>query len=115
MSLQPFRLDTLSALDGGKAVVAFDQHTRRATQDIADRPGDKSPRKVTLTITLTPVLQADGLCNEVDAQIEVSSTVPKHRTKPYSFGLNHNGMLIFNADSPDNVNQSTFDMDEDRS
>lgn len=103
-----FALDNLKELDGGKAVEALNQHIRRAALDCLDRPADGKPRTVTLTISLSPVLDPQGNCEEVQAQIHASSTVPKHRTKVYSLGLRRNGVLVFNPDSPDHIDQSTF-------
>lgn len=106
--LQKFTLESLQDLDGGKAALAFEQHIRRAANDCIDRPGDETARKVTFEITLCPVGGQDGTCDEVSAQIHVSSSVPKHKTKPYSMGLRAGGMLVFNGDAPDNVNQKTL-------
>ena len=108
MSLQQFSLDNLKDLDGGKAAVAFEHHVRRAALDCIDRPGDNAARKVTLEITLKPVMDPQGECTEVEAQIKASSAVPKHQTKPYSFGLRRGGMLVFNSDSIDAVDQTTI-------
>lgn len=112
MSVRQFSLDTLKALDGGKAALAFDEHVKRAALDCMDRPGDKAARTVTLEIKLTPVMEPGGDCTEVTAQIKATSAVPKHQTKPYSFGLRRGGMLVFNEDAVDNINQATF-MDGD--
>jgi len=112
VSVKQFTLENLKDLDGGKAAVAFLQHVSRAANDCSDRPGDKTARKVTMEITLLPVMEPGGDCTEVAAQIRVSSTVPKHQTKAYSFGLRRGGILVFNEDAPDNVNQATF-MNED--
>lgn len=103
-----FTLDNLRELDGGKASIAFEQHVRRAAMDCMDRPGDNAARKVTLEITLKPVMEPGGDCTEVKAQLKASSAVPKHQTKEYSFGLRRNGMLAFNPDSPDAVDQKTI-------
>jgi hypothetical protein len=108
MPMVEFTLESLRDLDGGKAAVAFTQHVKRAALDCLDRPGDKAARKVTLEISLIPVMEPGGDCTEVDVQIKASSAVPKHQTKPYSFGLRRGGMLVFNPDATDNVNQSTY-------
>ena len=81
--------------------------------DCMDRPGDGKSRKVTLEVTLSPVMDPAGDCTEVEAQIHAKSTVPPHRTKPYSFGLRRNGVLVFNPDSVENVGQSTLINDEE--
>lgn len=112
--MEQFTLESLKELDGGKASLAFEHHVRRAAIDCMDRPGDKAPRKITLEITLRPVMEPGGDCTEVEAQIKASSSVPKHQTKPYSFGLRRNGVLVFNPDSPDAVDQMTAFGDDDR-
>jgi hypothetical protein len=106
-------LDSLKALDGGKAWHAFQTHIKRAALDCMDRPGDGKGRKVTLELELTPVMEADGDCVEVACTIRAASVVPKHQTKPYSFGLRRNGSLVFNEDSPTSVNQMTMLEDEE--
>lgn len=112
MGLEEFTLGSIKDLGGGKAALAFAQHVRRAALDCKDRPGDGAARKVTLELVLSPILQPDGDCDEVSAQLKVSSTVPKQQTKPYSFGLRANGMLTFNPDSLDNVDQATMLKDD---
>lgn len=110
--MKQFTLDNLKDLDGGKAAFAFEQHVKRAALDCMDRPGDPKPRTVTLVVSLIPVMEPGGDCTDVEAQIHAKSAVPPHKTKPYSFGLRRNGVLVFNPDSPDNVNQATL-MGED--
>lgn len=113
MGIMQFQLLNLKDLDGGKAVVAFEQHVRRAANDCLDRPGDATARKVTLEILLTPVCDQGGECSEVHAQIKASSAVPKHQTKVYSLGLRKNGVLVFNPDSVDHVDQATLYGEDD--
>lgn len=108
MSLVKFDIESLKDLDGGKAAAAFETHVKRAAIDCLDRPADNKPRKVTLEVAITPVLEPGGDCTEVEVQIYAKSTVPPHRTKPYSFGLRRNGVLVFNPDSTDNIDQSTL-------
>jgi hypothetical protein len=113
MSIKALTLDSLKDLDMGKAFVAFQQHLTRAAADCIDRPGDGKARSVKLEIALVPVIEPDGTCEEVRAQIAVSSKVPIHKTKVYSFGVRSNGAVTFNPDSPDNVSQGTFSMEGD--
>ncbi len=103
-----FTLESLAELDGGKAVKAFEQHVRRAALDCMDRPADATARKVTLELELVPVLEPGGDCTEVSARFRAASALPKHQTKLYSLGLRKNGVLVFNPDSPDHVDQSTL-------
>lgn len=114
MPMLQFGLETLRDVDGGKAAIALDRHIKRAATDCLDRPGDPKPRSVTLQIEVIPRLDSDGLdCNEVECRIFVSSKVPPHHTKPLSFGLRKNGILVFNPDSPDAVDQKTLLNDEE--
>jgi len=108
VSLKQFTLDNLNDLDGGKAALAFEHHVRRAALDCMDRPGDDKARTVTLQVSLKPVMEPGGDCVEVEAQIHAKSTVPPHKTKPYSFGLRKNGVLVFNPDATDAVDQATL-------
>jgi hypothetical protein len=110
--LHQFSLDTLPKLDDGKAALAFVEHVRRAARDCTDRPGEPKPRVVTLTVSVTPVMQSNGDCDEARVQIKVKSDTPVHQTKPYSFGLRANGVLVFSEHSPNDVNQTTL-MDGD--
>jgi hypothetical protein len=114
MSVQQLTLATLEKLDMGKAAAALQEHLKRAAIDCMDRPGDGKARKVTLQFDITPIVTPDLTCDEVHIQIQAASKVPTHRTKVYSCGLRKNGMLVFNPDSPDNVNQNTLlDGDDD--
>lgn len=115
MSLKALNLETLAILNDGKVHEAFAQHLKRAALDCYDRPGDPTPRKVSLDFLLVPVVSSDRdvTCEEVKARCQVHSAIPKHRTKIMSLGLKPTGMLIFNNDSLDSVDQTTFLRDED--
>jgi hypothetical protein len=106
-------LDNLKDLDGGKALLLFGEHLKRAAVDCVDRPADKAKRKVTLEVTLEPDPEPDGTCDRVTGQIKSKSALPVHQTRPYSFRLHANGLLSFNPDSPDSVDQGTLLSNED--
>lgn len=108
MPLHQFTLDNLESLDLGKASIAFNQQIRRVAEDCIDRPGDGNARKVNLEILVKPVTEADGTCERVKLQIQVTSKVPSYRTRVYDLGLRKNGMLVFSEDSPDNFDQATL-------
>lgn len=109
MSLETLSLETMAMVDYGKIDAALQLHLKRAGQDCMDRPGDKNPRKVTLTISLKPVIQQDGDVTDVDAEFEISSTVPKHRSRPIHMMPRRGGHLVFTPESPDNAEQMTID------
>jgi hypothetical protein len=112
-SLMQLSLENLRELDGGKAILLFQEHLRRAAHDCLDRPADKAKRKVTLEVTLEPDPEPDGTCDRVTGQIKSKSALPVHQTRPYSFRLHANGLLSFNPDSPDSVDQGTLLSNED--
>lgn len=106
-------LETLKDLDSAKTNAIFNAHLKRCVADCHDRPADEKPRKVVMEVTLTPVLDKVTMdCEEVQVQIHVTDSIPKHRTKVYSMGINRAGALLFNPDSPNNVNQGTLEMAE---
>lgn len=113
MPVVPLTLKSLADLDLGKGAEAFQRHLRRAIEDCMDRPADTTARKVTLEISVVPVMEQGGDCTEVAAQIHCASKVPPHRTKIYSMGVRKGGHLVFNPDSPDDINQTTFLGEED--
>jgi hypothetical protein len=113
MSVLPLSLANLKDLDDGKAAAAFDSHLRRIAQDCLDRPADATARGVTLEVVVKPILEDDGSCDRVDAQISVKSKIPQHKTRVYNFGLRRNGQFAFSEMSPDNFDQtSIFDGEE---
>lgn len=103
-----FSLENLSEIDGGKAALAFQEHVRRATLDCMDRPGDVKKRTVTFKVEITPLMQDDGDCTEVVMRLHAASSVPPHQTRLLSLGIRRNGSLVFNPDSPNDVNQATL-------
>lgn len=113
MSVQQLTLGSLADLDLGKGAEVFQRLLKRAVEDCMDRPGDKAPRKVALEIHIIPVMEQSGDCVEVSAEIVCTAKVPTYRTKPYSMGVRKGGILVFNPDSPDNINQGTFLEDEE--
>lgn len=92
-------------LSGGRVGIAFEDELKRVVQDCEDRPGDSKPRTVTLQLTIEPILDQGGFCEEVRGKVRISSSVPK----PISFGVRKGGMLVFNDPSEEGVNQKTLD------
>ena len=99
-------------LHGGRVAAAFQAELRRCANDCDDRPDDDKPRVVTLQLKLWPIME-DGHLESIRGKFFCASKVPERRTKEFSFGFRNGGALIFDDLSPDNVNQTTFDMDDD--
>jgi hypothetical protein len=111
-TLEKFGLRSLSTIDGERIAIAFEQALRRVVQDCEDRPGEKKERTVTLMLAVKPRLDEDGLCDDCDIQVAVTDAVPKRKSKVYNMALRKGGHLMFNDDSLDSVEQSTFDLEE---
>lgn len=116
MGLQQLTLDSLADLDMGKASEMFQVMLRRAAEDCIDRPGDTSNRTVSLKFQMVPITDQRGECSEVALEVLCEGKFPAYRTKSYSMGVRRDvkgAMVVFNADSPDNINQRTFEMGEE--
>jgi hypothetical protein len=114
--LQKLSLETLSNLDMGKISATLEVHLKRAITDCEDRPADQKARSVLLQFDLIPTLNDDASCTEASLQIQCHSKVPTHKTRVFNMGLRKSKdgpMLVFNPDSPGNVNQSTIFDGED--
>jgi hypothetical protein len=107
MSMMLFNLETLKDLDMGKVTKAFEHELKRCVQDCLDRPADSTARTVTLALALKPVPDGE-ICDTVSGEFEIKGKVPVRRTRVYSFGVKKTGSLMFNVDSPDNVDQKTL-------
>lgn len=107
--LTELNLHSLNDIDDGRVAVAFMQELRRAVMDCMDRPGDKTSRVVALEFKLTPVVGDEGSCEGAIGEFHIKSKVPTRKSKSYSFGTNRKGHLIYSANSPENIDQTTFD------
>lgn len=107
--LRKLSLDTLHTAEGGRVALLFKRHLERAVQDCEDRPGDKNKRKVTVNLLLSPVIGQDGATCDTNVEIELTSSIPKHITRPINCRMKHGGQLVFNDMSEDNVDQLTLD------
>jgi hypothetical protein len=103
---QEVQLDfsNLAHLDNGKIDLLLRRHIARIAMDCMDRPGDKSPRKVSLEFSCVPIPDDDGSCESVRVEIEAKSKVPTHRSKPYHMRVTKGG-LLFNQDFPEDLDQ----------
>jgi hypothetical protein len=114
--LQKLSLETLDQLDMGKISATLEVHLRRAIADCEDRPLDPKARSVTLQFDMTPIVTDDRDCTEANLQVQCHSKVPTHKTRVYNMGIrkfDDGHALVFNPDSPGNVNQQTFMNGED--
>jgi len=99
----------MEQLDGGRINEAFMAELRRVAMDCEDRPADNKVRKVSLELQIEPVCDDQGQLDSLTGKFHVTSTVPKRRSKSYSFGFRRGGKLVFNDLSEDNIHQQTIE------
>jgi hypothetical protein len=108
VSLQLFKLATLSELDDGRIREAFDQAMQRGLADCKDRPADDRVRKITLEVSLVPLVSEKGDMETCDVAFKVAESLPKRISRTYNMKATAAG-LVFNEDSPEDVRQLTLD------
>lgn len=111
MRQEQFTLENLRLLDFGKIGAAFNAELERVVKDCMDRPRDDNARKVSITFNLTPeadptAIEAD--CEAVTVECEITSAVPKRRTKIYRMSPRQDGTLAFHPDIPEEPDGSTL-------
>lgn len=111
MGLKRLSLDSLRELDSGLAVETFQQAVQRAVKDCLDRPAEKKARKVILQMTIVPVPVINGNtidCDGVKGAFQCRCKVPDVELQQIDFGVQKDGNLIFNPDSPRDHRQATM-------
>jgi hypothetical protein len=112
MAIKQVTFADLVAMDDGVLAVAIDAALRRAAEDCEDRPGVKRARKITLNLEVLPVLDEDGIAEEVKYSFVMNERLPNRSSKEYTFGLRKNGVMSYNPEALDNHNQHTFDFED---
>lgn len=95
MAIKELTLASLLELDGGRISEAFMAELRRVVTDCDDRPADGKERKVTLEFALKPQAGESGVLEAVSGKFFVTSSVPKRRSRAYSFDFRKGGRLAF--------------------
>ena len=105
-----FAIENLPEVDDGKIKLAVNRAIQQAYDDMVQRPGDRSKRKVSLDIEFTPMADDDGLLHSVSTEFAIGVKVPERRSKPYPMEP-HAGSksLLFNPASPEDPHQHTID------
>lgn len=111
MALEKFTLATLASMDDGRIREAFEQAVKRCELDCKDRPALEESRKVSMSVTLVPVLGEDAQLDSVNIVIKILDTLPKRCSKSYNMKASRSG-LLFNEMSADDVNQATLEFGE---
>ena len=108
MALEKFDITSLATIDGGEIREAFEDALKRCRLDCQSRPGVQKPRKVSITANLVPICDDNGKLGSCDVQFEVTDSLPKRVSPNYNMKATRTG-LLFNEESPQDVNQGTLD------
>ena len=114
-TVRKLTLSSIEELNFGQAEAAFKTLLAQAVKDCIDRPAVKAGRKVTMQLTVTPIASVRGNtidCETASGVLTLRAKVPDYETDTISFGVQHDGSLVFNPDCPDNVRQQTLLEDE---
>lgn len=113
--LTQLTLENLKDLDRGVAALAWAHEMEKVLRDCDGRAHDDSARVVTLKTRVVPQLDKQtGRCSNVMVEMEVSSAMPSQKTETYQMRMSRDKAsqrptLLFQPDSPDNVDQMTTD------
>ena len=102
MPVHELNLQSLIELDDGRVNESYNLELGRLVADCEDRPGDRNPRKINLELSVIPIIDEDGHLSDVEGRFRITTTLPKRRSKVYTFGVRRGGKLCFH------------DMDDDR-
>ena len=110
MAEEIFTLDKLKDFDGGRILAAVQEEMKYIGLSCRDRPNDKTPRKVTLEISMVPVAEPNtGACEGVSMSFKAKSKVPERKSKTYQLGIKQTGAVVYSSNNPENVNQRHID------
>lgn len=106
--IKDLKLERLAEIDDGRIAAAFDDEIGKIVEDLNDRPGDKTARSVTVKLSFVPHAPG-GAVDDVSVDFEITSKIPKKRSKTYSMAVHGTRRLVFNDVSTDDVRQGTLD------
>ena len=110
MRPRPLSLSQIQHIDNGKIQTVFNQLLRNITADVIDRPGDKSKRKLQLTVELSPVVDKEtSALDTIKTEFVLKTALPVLRSAEYQMLAKPDGTQVFQPGSPFDPRQNTFD------
>lgn len=107
VQLQELSLDSIRAIDPTVDAM-FQKIMRDLARDCELRPYDSKERSCTLKFKLIPVLdEATGELDYIELETEGKPGVPVYRTRKSQL-RSEQGRLVFNADLPDSIDQTSL-------
>ena len=113
MALKQFDLASLAQMQCGKVNEAVKQLMDQLKDDCIDRPAVKEARKLTLVVSVTPLLD-DRSLNSVNVECQISSKVPTRHTLPHNMTVDQGGMYYDDLAPADARQHTMFHPDENR-
>lgn len=108
-SLQKLGFESLSTLDGGSVDKQFEAALKRASLDCQQRPGESRARTITLKVTVVPVVDQSGFCEDVEWDAVVFDKIPSYKSSKFSASLRRDGSFVFTDDSLVDPKQGKLD------
>lgn len=117
MNRTKFTLENLKQLDFGLIGTAFNAELTRVVKDLQERPMDDGARKINIAFNMVPVPDVNTNTGSIDldevkVECEITSAVPKHRTKIYTMKPMQDGSLSFHPDMADEPDGSLLTDDD---
>ena len=106
--LVKFSLESLVSLDAGRIRETVDQAIKRCFDDCEDRPAHDAARRVSIELSIVPVVAGEGRLDSCDVFVDVKERIPARKSKRYNAQVRRDG-VYFNEASPDDADQLTLD------
>lgn len=106
--IQTLSMKALAEIDNGRIREAYEQALRRAQSDCKDRPALERARKVSLTLTIVPVVGDNGELESCNVDFQIKEALPPRESRTYNMAADDAG-LHFNELSRDDIRQRTID------
>lgn len=112
MARKTLTLQNIELIDRGKIAIALNQALKLIAQDVAERPGDKTARKVKLVISMAPRIDTGGALAETLVAFGLSTSIPTVKSAVYPM-LNVADALVFSPDAPYDPRQGSLVFDHE--
>jgi hypothetical protein len=100
MPQQLLTLATLHEYEDGSLAAEFDELLRAAVLDCLAKPGIDKARKVALEVTLTPITDSSGVCEDLLVHVRTSAKSPARPFQAYRMRTTRRGGLKFSPSNP---------------
>lgn len=101
MPQKQLAIANLQDLDGGRAASEFNYALQQIVTDVIERSGDRSRRKVILTVDAEPIIdKATGALDNISVQFQIQTRIPHRQTRQYPMLPTRDGLLLFQTGSP---------------